>query len=183
MQFPTIFGLPAHPLIVHATVVMVPLAAAAVLLHAFWPRARARLGLVTPLAALVAVVLVPLSTSSGEQLEGTVGDTRLVQQHASLAEGLLPWTLGLLVVAVLLWLRDRRDAGRRTPGVTEGRGRAASGVLLAPAVIAVLALVAVLGTTQQVVRIGHSGAKAAWHNVATGSGGQARGADGDGDGH
>jgi hypothetical protein len=47
MDFPTIGGLPAHPLIVHATVVLVPLAAAAVALHAFWPAARARLGLVT----------------------------------------------------------------------------------------------------------------------------------------
>jgi|1186.fasta_scaffold763223_1 hypothetical protein len=179
MQFPTIFGLPAHPLIVHATVVIVPLAAVAVLLHATWPRARARLGLVTPLAALTAVVLVPLSTSSGEQLEGTVGDSRLVQQHAGLAEGLLPWTIGLLVVAVLLWLRDRRDAGRRTPGVTPERGPWP--VVLAPVVIGVLAVVAFLGTTQQVVRIGHSGAKAAWQNVATSSHDQGRRGDGDGD--
>ena len=180
MQFPTIFGLPAHPLIVHATVVIVPLAAVAVLLHAFWPRARARLGLVTPLAALTAVVLVPLSTSSGEQLEGTVGDSRLVQQHASLAEGLLPWTIGLLVVATLLWLRDRRDAGRRTPGVAPERGPWPT--LLAPLVIGVLAVVAFLGTTQQVIRIGHSGAKAAWQNVAAHEhpGGRDRDADGDG---
>lgn len=167
MQFPSIFGLPAHPLIVHATVVMVPLAAVLVLLHAVWPKARARLGLVTPLAALVAVGLVPLSTSSGEQLEGTVGDTALVQAHASLAEGLLPWTLGLLVVAVLLWLRDRRDAGRRTPGLTSGPGARAGAVLLTPVVVGLLAVVAVLGTTQQVIRIGHSGAKAAWQNTAT----------------
>lgn len=58
MQWPTIFGLPAHPLVVHATVVMVPLAAAAVLLHTFVPRARPRLGLVTLLASALAVVLV-----------------------------------------------------------------------------------------------------------------------------
>ena len=34
----TVFGLPLHPLIVHATVVVVPTAAIAVLLAAFWPR-------------------------------------------------------------------------------------------------------------------------------------------------
>lgn len=37
----TIFGLPIHPLLVHATVVIVPLAAVLVLLTALWPAARA----------------------------------------------------------------------------------------------------------------------------------------------
>lgn len=159
MEFPSIFGLPAHPLIVHATVVLVPLAALLVLAHAFVPAARARLGIVTPVVALVAVVLVPLSTSSGEQLESQVGHNPLIEQHSELADGLLPWVIGLLVVAVLLWLRDRyqdRDV----------RGGA---VLRSSALVAVLAVVAVAGTTQQVVRIGHSGAKAAWKDVSTSS--------------
>ena len=52
----TLFGLPAHPLIVHATVVLVPLGALLVLLHAVWPAARRRLGVVTPLVALVGLV-------------------------------------------------------------------------------------------------------------------------------
>ena len=33
MSWPTVMGLPLHPLVVHATVVLVPLAAVAVLLH------------------------------------------------------------------------------------------------------------------------------------------------------
>jgi hypothetical protein len=169
MEWPTISGLPAHPLIVHATVVLVPLAALAVLLHTFWPKARARLGLVTLLSSAVAVVLVPLSTSSGEQLEESVAESALVEQHAELGDGLLPWVVGLLVVAVLLWVRDRRDAGRTTPLVSRGPGRTVSDALLKPVVIGVLAVVAVLGTTQQVVRIGHSGAKASWHGVVSGS--------------
>jgi hypothetical protein len=181
MQWPTIFGLPAHPLIVHATVVMVPLAAFAVLLHTFWEKARVRLGLVTLLASALAVVLVPLSTSTGEQLEHQVGRSALVERHAELADGLLPWVIGLLVVAVLLWVRDRRDAGRTTPVVSTASGRRVTDALLTPVVIGVLAVVAVLGTTQQVVRIGHSGAKAAWHGVATSQGG-AGGSDTDGDG-
>lgn len=81
MDFPTIGGLPAHPLIVHATVVTLGTAA-------------------------LAVILVPLSTSSGEQLEHEVPHTALVEQHTRLADGLLPWVLGLLVVAVLLAVRD-----------------------------------------------------------------------------
>lgn len=167
MDFPTIFGLPAHPLIVHATVVMVPLAALAVALHAFVPRARARLGLTTLAAAAVAVILVPLSTSSGEQLQSEVGNTALVDRHAELADGLLPWVIGLLVVAVLLTVRDRTAGGRRLRLLPRGGATKVAGSLTKPVVIGVLAVLMVLGTTQQVIRIGHSGAQAAWHGVAS----------------
>jgi len=142
----TVFGLPAHPLIVHATVVLVPLGALLVLLHAVWPAARRRLGVVTPLVALVGLVLTPLSTESGENLERAVGRSELVEEHAHLADGLLPWMVALFVVAVAVYVLGRRPAGPRLVGV----------------VAAVLALVAVVGVTQQVVRIGHSGAEAVW---------------------
>lgn len=39
-MFDTIFGLPLHPLVVHATEVIVPLAAVLVVLTAAWPRFR-----------------------------------------------------------------------------------------------------------------------------------------------
>ena len=107
----TVFGLPTHAIVVHATVVLLPLAALAVVLHAFWPEARRRLGVVTPVLAGVALLLVPLSTQSGESLEHSVGRTALVERHAHLADGLLPWAFGLFVVAVGLWLLDRRRAG------------------------------------------------------------------------
>ena len=164
----TVFGLPTHALIVHATVVLIPLAALAVLLHAVWPAARRRLGIVTPLLAGGALVLTPLSTDSGETLERQVPHSALIERHAHLADGLLPWTLGLFVVAVGLWLLDRR------------RGRAGTGSLTGPRwlpiALSVLAVVAVVGTVQQVVRIGHAGAEATWHNVvqspaSTGPGG------------
>ena len=64
-----IFGLPVHPLIVHATVVVVPSAALAVALYALWPRFRAWSGWGPLALAVAAVVLTPLSTSSGESLE------------------------------------------------------------------------------------------------------------------
>lgn len=156
----TLFGLPAHPLIVHATVVLVPLAALLVLLHAFWPAARRRLGIVTPLVALVGLVLTPLSTSSGQNLERMVGDSALVEEHSELADGLLPWMIGLFVVAVVVYLLGRRPTGVRR-------------VLSVAA--AVLAVVAVVGVTQQVVRIGHSGAEATWSDTASAT------PDGDGD--
>ena len=167
MSLSTVFGLPLHPLIVHATVVLVPLAALAVLLHGFLPSARHRLGLLTVIASALAVALVPLSVSSGEQLQKIVGDSRLVERHQELADGMLPWTIGLLVVAVLLWIRDRRMASRTIPGDGRPSVRRSLDLLLRPVVLGLLVVVAVVGTGQQVIRVGHSGAQAAWGDVVT----------------
>ena len=155
----TVFGLPTHAIVVHATVVLLPLASLAVLLHAFWPEARRRLGIVTPLLAGVALVLVPLSTESGEKLEGWVGDSGLVERHAELADGMLPWAIGLLVVAVALWLLHRRRAGAPADDVSRARW--------VPIVVGVLTVVAVVGTVQQIVRVGHAGAAATWNGVVS----------------
>jgi hypothetical protein len=152
----SVFGLPTHALLVHATVVLIPLAALAVLLHALWPVARRRLGVVTPLLAGVALVLTPLSTESGEGLEELVGGGPLVERHAELAEGLLPWAIGLFVVAAGLWLLDRV----RRRGAT-----GLAGARWVPVVAGVLAVVAAVGVTQQVVRVGHAGAQATWDGV------------------
>ena len=40
----SVYGVPLHPLIVHATVVMIPLAALTVVLAALWPRFRSWAG-------------------------------------------------------------------------------------------------------------------------------------------
>ena len=157
----TVFGLPTHAIVVHATVVLLPLAALVVLLHAFWPAARHRLGVVTPLLAGVALVLVPLATQSGETLEHSVRESALVERHAELADGMLPWAIGLFVVAVALWLLDRRRAGAPADDVSRARG--------VPIVAGVLTVVAVGGTVQQIVRVGHAGAEATWNGVVTSS--------------
>ncbi|WP_368496193.1 DUF2231 domain-containing protein [Herbiconiux sp. A18JL235] len=164
-MFDTFFGLPLHPFIVHATEVIVPAAAVLVLLTAFWPKARRWAGYLPVALALVALVLVPVSTESGEKLEHRVGESDLIEQHAELADGLLPWVVGLVVVAGLLLavtLYEKRSA----------RAQAVAGEASAPAVrrvprwvavvLIVLALVAAGGTVVQAVLIGHSGATAVW---------------------
>lgn len=160
-MFDTVFGLPLHPLVVHATVVMVPLATLAVLLAGVWPRFRAWAGWLPLALSLVAVVLTPLSTQSGEPFEQRVAPSALVEEHAQLADGLLPWVLGLLVAAAVttvIWRRER--------GVVGALDTAASALPRWLAVTAIaLAVITSVGTTQQVVRIGHSGAQAAWSDV------------------
>jgi hypothetical protein len=148
---PTSFqGLPLHPLIVHATVVLVPLAALTVALSALWPRFRRWAGPMPLGLALVGLILVPLSTSTGETLERHVPHSALVEAHTRLADGLLPWMIGLSIIAAAGYLIQRLVSS----------GRSVSRALMAG--VAVLAVVGATGTAVQVARIGHSGAKAAW---------------------
>ncbi len=145
-----LYGLPIHPLIVHATVVIVPLAALLVLLAGISRQFRTRAGIVPMLTSLVGVILIPLSTSSGETLERHVRPSALVEEHQQLADGLLPWMIAVLVIAVAMYGLQRRSAAGHT---------VANSITIA---VAVVALVATAGSTVQIVKIGHSGAKAAW---------------------
>jgi hypothetical protein len=152
--FDTIAGLPLHPLVVHATEVTVPVTAMAVLLAALWPAFRRWAGVLPLALALASLVLVPLSTQSGEALEHRVGGDALIEKHSQLADGLLPWVIALVLVAAGLlawtWKSRKADVPARGP----------RWVVFA---LAACALVATTGTTVQAVEIGHSGATAVWH--------------------
>ncbi len=51
--------------------------------------------------------------------------------------------------------------------VPDGAATTVATALTRPVVLGILAVLVVVGTTQQVVRIGHSGAKASWSHVAS----------------
>jgi hypothetical protein len=158
-MFSTISGLPVHPLLVHATVVIVPLAVALVMLAVLVPRFRAWAGPLPAGTALVALVLTPLSTATGESLEHDLPESSLIEEHAHLGDQLLPLTIALFVFAAgFWWLTRHRGAERFT---TQGR---------LVAVVGVVAVLAAIGTGVQVVRIGHSGAKASWSKVGSSAG-------------
>lgn len=146
-------GLPLHPLIVHATVVIIPLAALTVILSALWPRFRSWAGPLPLALSLTGLILVPLSTSSGETLERHTAPSALLERHTRLADGLLPWMIGLfLLSAVHYFLHWRSRRGTSLAGV----------VAIATSVLMVVAAV---GTSVQVARIGHAGAKSAWDDT------------------
>ncbi|MGW1272231.1 DUF2231 domain-containing protein [Streptomyces sp. NPDC002491] len=165
-------GLPAHILLVHFVVVLVPLTALALVVCAIRPRAAQRTGIVLPLFALVTLVSVPLATEAGEWLEEHVPSNALVRRHAELGDGLLPWAGGLFVLTVVVWWAARRAVAS---GASRGTRRSAAPLRVA---IAVLSLVVSAGAVVDVYRIGDSGAKAAWHD---GFSRTASGGDGDGD--
>ena len=105
----TIGGIPLHPLIVHAVVVLVPLASLLLLLAALSPRVRHWAGILTPITATLALVMVPLATQSGEALEKRVeAETAVLEEHTELGDSLLYFVLVLAVLAWALWFLDRR---------------------------------------------------------------------------
>lgn len=143
-------GIPLHPLVVHAVVVLVPLAALGVIALAVVPKWRARFGVVVMGLAVVALLFVPVAKESGEQLEETLGETDLIERHAELGDQALLGTVPLAVVAVLLWWMGRRaQQGRPLPSWTGW-------------LVPVVGVVVALGAMAQVFLIGHSGAKAVW---------------------
>ncbi|WP_460072885.1 DUF2231 domain-containing protein [Streptomyces sp. YKOK-I1] len=164
-------GLPAHILLVHFVVVLVPLTALALVVGVIWPRAARRMGVVLPLLALVTLVSVPLATQAGEWLERHVDGNALVRRHAELGDGLFPWAGGLFVLAVVVWWVAGRAGASGSTG-SRGIRWSAAPVRVAAAV---LSLVVAGGAVVDVYRIGDSGAKAAWHD------GFSKTASGDGD--
>jgi hypothetical protein len=149
----TFQGLPVHSLIVHATVVMVPAAAFMVGLAAVYPRFRTWIGPGPALASIVAVILVPLSTMSGDQLfsrlkaHGYSGEViKLIEHHQQLAGTLKYLIVPFALVAIADYFLRRR-------------GQLAPTAMILIAVLEVALSVAVL---VDVALIGHAGAVATW---------------------
>lgn len=156
MEVEELFGLPAHPLLVHAAVVLLPLAALATVASAAVPRLRRHYAPVALGLALVALLAVGLAQGSGEALEEEIDETPLVEAHTDQGEQVLPWAVAVTVAAAAVTAAP--VVSRRRPGTSP---RAVTAVLV------VLSLVAGVGATWVVVDVGHSGARATWDDVAT----------------
>jgi hypothetical protein len=154
-------GIPTHILLVHVVVVLVPLTALALVLCAIWPSVMRRFGLALPVLALATLISVPLTTDAGEWLERHVDSNALVRKHTELGDGLLPWVIGLFLVATAVWWSYRRAANRVSDPVGSTSGTSTTPQRIAAAV---LSLAVGVGAGVQVYRIGDSGAKAAWHD-------------------
>ena len=148
-MFDTVLGLPVHPLVVHAVVVLVPLSAVGVVAISLVPRWRARYGVLVLLVATAALVMVPVATRSGESLEDRIDAggvvARQIADHQEIAELVLWPTLAMWVLAAVLVLLTRQ---RRQGTVVT--------------LVAGLAVVAAVLAGAAVVRAGHLGSTAVW---------------------
>ncbi|MGM0930800.1 MAG: hypothetical protein ACQEXN_13960 [Actinomycetota bacterium] len=151
-------ALPLHVLLVHATVVFIPLTALCIVLSLLWPAAQRRLGIVTPLIALLALVLVPVSQQAGHWLFLRIDQTPLAIEHMRLGDMMLPWVIGLFIAALGLWLWFRYG----TTAAASWRRKLGAGYRIIAAVLVVVVLAVCAGATVAVVLTGESGSRAVW---------------------
>lgn len=173
MDIKTFFGLPAHPLLVHIPIVLIPLCGLGAIAMAFSLRLRDRFGIVVAGLTVVAGISTQLAVGSGQALRDSVPNSAALREHIRIAESVRPLVLVLfLAIVAQLWL-DRRS--RMTTAATLGAGPAPDGgerPVAGPSArsrsqlaLGALAVVLALATNARLFQIGHSGAKATWSKV------------------
>jgi uncharacterized membrane protein len=133
-MFEEIFGLPAHPLIVHMPVVLVPITALLALGYGLIPPLRRTLGWLLVLSSIAAAVGAVVAVESGEAFAKHLGGGPTgVEDHSEYGETVRNLALLLAVVAIVLVSLDamRRGRARRAAANDPARGsRRSSGGLL-----------------------------------------------------
>lgn len=155
MAIDNLFGIPAHPLLVHLPLMLVPLAALSALVAVAVQRHRRRLAWLATGITFIALVSAQLAVASGQALERRVKKTALSRRHASLGDDVRLYVLLLFVVLLVLAMLPHSSWS----GTRAQRRRAA--VALTSVVVV---LVAVVNVTL-VLMVAQSGAKAVWNET------------------
>ncbi len=170
-----LFGLPAHPLVVHLPVVLLPLAVvgvAAMLLRPAWYRQfRWPVLAITAVGTLGAIV----AANSGESLEERVEDSggravrEAIEEHAEAGETARTLAIVFLVavaafVVIPWWLE------RRTRRVTAAEAAPVAAPAWLRAVLMAFVALAAVGSLVTIIDAGHSGADSVWNEVGTDNG-------------
>lgn len=156
----TLNGIPLHPLVVHAAVVLVPLTALFAVGFAFVPRRRWQLRTVGAAVAVASAVCVQLAVMTGDDLKERLNeDTSIIEDHEHWA-GLLQVTSWILAaLMVLAWWALPHD--NPLPDRGEHAGVAA---LTVPLVV--LLTIGAVALCVLVVLTGDTGAKSVWGDAA-----------------
>jgi cytochrome b involved in lipid metabolism len=142
--FDTVLGLPVHPLVIHAVVVLVPLAGIFLVALIFSPRIRSLLFIPTIILLVLSSGLAYLAQESGKQLANRVGNPA---SHAQLGSWVLPSLLALTVLTLFYYLLVAKNQP-----VWQVR------------MISVVLIGATVATSTLTLLVGHSGAEATWAN-------------------
>ena len=144
--FGSVAGLPLHPLVIHASIVLIPLVAIGALVMSYLPSFSRRYGKLILFIALFAQLSLFLAKVTGEAFEEILDKD--MGNHAELGEIAPVITLPMVSLIYLRWRLDRSGA---TVGSVWVR-RLTSLALI----VASLASIAVI------VLVGHSGAESVW---------------------
>jgi hypothetical protein len=162
--FDNLGNLPLHPLVVHAVVVGIPLAALLAFLFAF-PKTRSWARWPLAITVIGATGATYVATQSGLALEAAlgikpgnpVGD--LILKHSLLASQLL-W---IMIVFSIIGLLNVFVVSRRSAGSTDGGAQQPAIVRI---VLPILLVAAAVVALVWIVRIGDLGAHAVWNPTA-----------------
>ncbi|MCX6434000.1 MAG: cytochrome b5-like heme/steroid binding domain-containing protein [Actinobacteria bacterium] len=141
--FDLITGIPVHPLVVHAVVVLLPLSALALIAIVLIPRWRGTFGWLVLAGLFVGAGATFVAKESGEALAARVG---LPQEHASWGDR-LPLVAMLLLIVAAIWFWRGASPDRRGALTT---------------VLGVAAIVLAVAAIALTIVVGHSGAEAVW---------------------
>jgi cytochrome b involved in lipid metabolism len=142
-----ITGLPVHPLVIHAVVVLVPLAAIGALLVIFIPKFRITYSPLVLIAVVLGTISAFVATQSGEALSERVG---LPKSHATHGERLSYVVLSFAILFTLWFLLERTNWIK--------------GAIANPLKIVLKVLIPIIAGLSIVLTVlaGHSGAEASW---------------------
>ncbi|OBJ06128.1 DUF2231 domain-containing protein [Mycobacterium sp. 1465703.0] len=145
-------GMPAHALLLHFVLVLVPLTALLEIVCGLWPAARrGQLMWLTVILAVITMVLTPITINAGGWLYGLrANPSPILREHADRGSLMTYFSAALLAAAialVVLRVIERRSDKRRIAGQ----------ILVAIVVLAV-------GTASlvQIYRVGDAGAQSVW---------------------
>jgi hypothetical protein len=147
-----ILGLPAHPLLVHMPVVLVPLAAIFAVLALVVARWRPWALPVTAILSLTGLVGVQLAMWSGDTLREGGENGPLISEHSELAQQARPIVFVFFAIAAVAALAQWQ--ARRPEGPPLARR------LLVP--LCILTVLAGGFATTWIGRTGHTGARSVW---------------------
>lgn len=152
-----IAGLPAHILLIHAVVVLAPIAGLAAIVYAAAPRWRSYLAWPLGVLSLGLVPVSLLTAQAGEQLQKARPSSALIREHAEQGDVLKAVSVVFFVVIAATLVVSYEPIGRRFAFLGSLRtNRAVRTTLL------VVAAAAGAFFIYQSIITGHSGAASVW---------------------
>jgi uncharacterized membrane protein len=158
MELDKLFGLPAHPLLVHLPVVVVPVAALFAVVFAFRPTWLDRFGWGLVVLSGIGALGAILAAGSGEALQENVKRSSALEDHVEMGDAaqtvaIIFFCVVLAVVVLRYFARKNRDSGGAWALISSKGGAI---------VIAAALVLSASGAMYTMIEAGHQGAKATW---------------------